>query len=374
MNKKLIALITLITLIAPIKAIAAEPAPTIAILDTAIDTSLPEFKDKIVQEVCIIDWTTCPNGLSYMEGPGAASMPANLITLNGFDHGTQMASIFIKNNPDAKIVFIKIIGNTSTGGRQAALESTVFNALNWVKKNSSKYNIKAVSMSQGHHNLGAAGTNYCPNTPITKQSVIDLASIDIPVFFPSGNGRDYNRIDWPACIDESVSVGYVDQQGEMSASSNNDASKLDFFDYGFWQATAPGGVVKNVAGSSAAVAVSAAKYIKLQQAKPNLNMNQLIDVLKQTSVDTIGRQGKFKKLISISAALAYQYVAILTPQQIADAKAKADAAAAAASKAALQVEINKLIADAEIQYQLEVKAAADKLSAYKTAQLARLNG
>lgn len=374
MNKKLIALITLITLIAPIKAIAAEPAPTIAILDTAIDTSLPEFKDKIVQEVCIIDWTTCPNGLSYMEGPGAASMPANLITLNGFDHGTQMASIFIKNNPDAKIVFIKIIGNTSTGGRQVALESTVFNALNWVKKNSSKYNIKAVSMSQGHHNLGAAGTDYCPNTPITKQSVIDLASVNIPVFFPSGNGRDYNRIDWPACIDESVSVGYVDQQGEMSASSNNDASKLDFFDYGFWQATAPGGVVKNVAGSSAAVAVSAAKYIKLQQAKPNLNMNQLIDVLKQTSVDTIGRQGKFKKLISISAALAYQYVAILTPQQIADAKAKADAAAAAASKAALQVEINKLIADAELQYQLEVKAAADKLSAYKTAQLARLNG
>ena len=374
MNKKLIALITLITLIAPIKAIAAEPAPTIAILDTAIDTSLPEFKDKIVQEVCIIDWTTCPNGLSYMEGPGAASMPANLITLNGFDHGTQMASIFIKNNPDAKIVFIKIIGNTSTGGRQVALESTVFNALNWVKKNSSKYNIKAVSMSQGHHNLGAAGTDYCPNTPITKQSVIDLASVNIPVFFPSGNGRDYNRIDWPACIDESVSVGYVDQQGEMSASSNNDASKLDFFDYGFWQATAPGGVVKNVAGSSAAVAVSAAKYIKLQQAKPNLNMNQLIDVLKQTSVDTIGRQGKFKKLISISAALAYQYVAILTPQQIADAKAKADAAAAAASKAALQVEINKLIADAEIQYQLEVKAAADKLAAYKSAQLARLNG
>jgi hypothetical protein len=225
-------------------------------------------------------------------------------------------------------------------------------------------------MSQGHHNLGAAGTSYCPNTPITKQSVIDLASIDVPVFFPSGNGRDYNRIDWPACIDESVSVGYVDQQGEMSISSNNDATKLDFFDYGFWQATSPGGTIKNVAGSSAAVAVSAAKYIKLQQAKPNLNMNQLIDVLKQTSVDTIGRQGKFKKLISINAALEYQYVAVLTPQQVSDAKAKADAA----TKAALQLEINKLIADAELQYQLEVKAAADKLSAYKTAQLARLNG
>ena len=374
MNKKLIALITLITLIAPIKAIAAEPAPTIAILDTAIDTSLPEFKDKVVQEVCILDWTTCPNGLSYMEGPGAATMPSNLINLNGFDHGTQIASIFLKNNPNAKIVFIKIIGNTPTGARQVALESTVFNALNWVKKNASKYNIKAVSMSQGHHNLGAAGTDYCPNTPITKQSVIDLASMQIPVFFPSGNGRDYTRIDWPACIDESVSVGYVDQQGEMSISSNNDTSKLDFFDYGFWQATSPGGIVKNVSGSSAAVAASAAKYMQLQQAKPNLNMNQLIDVLKQTSVNTIGRQGQFKKLISIADALSYQYVVTLTPQQIADAKALADAAAQALAKAALKAQVDAGIAAAQAEYDASVKAAADKLAATKATWLAKLNG
>jgi hypothetical protein len=110
MNKKLIALITLITLIAPIKAIAAEPAPTIAILDTAIDTSLPEFKDKIVQEVCILEWTTCPNGQSFMEGKGAASLPANLITLNGFDHGTFMASVFVATNPNVNIV---ILNNTN---------------------------------------------------------------------------------------------------------------------------------------------------------------------------------------------------------------------------------------------------------------------
>lgn len=351
MNKKLIAVLLTLTFIVPIKALAADNvAPTIAILDTAIDSSLPEFKDKIVQEVCIIDWTTCPNGLSYMEGPGAASMPAGLITKNGFDHGTEMASIFLKNNPNAKIVFVKIIGNTSTGSRQVALESTVFNALNWVKKNSSKYNIKAVSMSQGHHNLGLAGTDYCPKTPITKQSVIDLAAINIPVFFPSGNGRDYARIDWPACIDESVSVGFVDQQGEISVSSNNDSSKLDFFDYGFWQATAPGGVVKNVAGSSAAVQVSAAKYIALQQLKPQLNMDQLIQNLKLSASTTVGRQGTFKKLINLQESIKYNLVSILTTQQIESAKSEA-----IAKLNAIQLsEINKASAD----YDAAVAAAS----------------
>lgn len=351
MNKKLIAVLLTLTFIVPIKAFAADSAaPTIAILDTAIDSSLPEFKDKIVQEVCIVDWTSCPNGLSYMEGPGAASMPSNLINLNGFDHGTQMASIFLKNNPNAKIVFVKIIGNTATGARQVALESTVFNALNWVKKNASKYNIKAVSMSQGHHNLGAAGTDYCPKTPITKQSVIDLASMNIPVFFPSGNGRDYARIDWPACIDESISVGFVDQQGEISASSNNDSSKLDFFDYGFWQATSPGGIVKNVAGSSAAVQVSAAKYIALQQAKPQLNMDQLIQNLRLSASSTIGRQGTFKKLVNLQEAIKYNFVSVLTAEQINAAKSDA--------LAKLAVIQNNEIAKASADYDAAVLAAA----------------
>lgn len=352
MNKKLTAILLTLTFIAPIKALAADTTavPTIAILDTAIDSSLPEFKDKIVQEVCIIDWTTCPNGLSYMEGPGAAKMSPDLIVKNGFDHGTQMASIFLKNNPNAKIVFVKIIGNTQTGARQVALESTVFNALNWVKKNASKYNIKAVSMSQGHHNLGPAGTDYCPKTPITKQSVIDLASMNIPVFFPSGNGRDYSRIDWPACIDESVSVGFVDQQGEISASSNNDSSKLDFFDYGFWQATSPGGIVKNVAGSSAAVQVSAAKYIALQQAKPQLNMDQLIQNLRLSASSTIGRQGTFKKLVNLQEAIKYNFVSVLTAEQINAAKSDA--------LAKLTVIHNNEIAKASADYDAAVLAAA----------------
>jgi len=122
--------------------------PSIAILDTAIDTSLPIFKNRIIQEVCVLERGPCPNGQKLQEGPGAATLPENLIRKNGFDHGTQMAYLAAVTNPNMNIVFIRIIGNNPDGIRQVATEQTVFNALQWVIDNSSKYNIQAVTMAQ----------------------------------------------------------------------------------------------------------------------------------------------------------------------------------------------------------------------------------
>lgn len=387
MNKKLISALIAITLSVPTTAQAAglqnrtDSTPAVAILDTAIDTSLPAFQGKIVQEVCILEWTTCPNGQSFMEGPGAAQMPLAMITKNGFDHGTFMASVFVKTNPNVNIVFIKIIGNSTTGLRQNAGEAAVYNALNWVKANASKYNIQAVTMSQGMHNLGAAGTDYCPKTPTTQQSIKDLISVGIPTFFPSGNGRDYARIDWPACLDESISVGYVDQQNEISANSNNDVSKLDFFAPGFFTIEGPNNVTKNISGSSSAIQVAGAQWIKLKAAKPTYTYDQLLTAFRATASSTVGRQGKFTKLININEALGYSIAPTVqavpvgpTPEQIAAQKAAVDAAAKLASQAALKIEVDRAIAVAQAEYDSAVKAAADKLIAYKAAQLARLNG
>lgn len=375
MNKKLIAALIAITLAVPTTAQAAglknrtDSKPAVAILDTAIDTSLPAFQGKIIQEVCILEWTTCPNGQSFMEGPGAASMPAALITRNGFDHGTFMTSVFVKNNPNVNVVFIKIIGNTSLGLRQNAGEAAVYNALNWVRDNAAKYNIQAVTMSQGMHNLGPAGTDYCPKTPTTQNSLKSLIAMGIPTFFPSGNGRDYLRLDWPACLDESISVGYVDQQNEISVNSNNDAAKLDFFARGFFTIEGPGNVLKNISGSSSAIQVAGAQWFTLKAAKPGYTYEQLLTALRSTASSTVGRQGKFTKLINIDAALSYSTttVAPVVPTG-------PTAAELAAAKLALQADVNAQIAKAQADYDAAVKAAADKLAAFRTAQLARLNG
>lgn len=372
MNKKLISALIALTLSVPTTAHAAglqnrtDSKPAVAILDTAIDTSLPAFQGKIIQEVCILEWTTCPNGTSFMEGPGAASMPAALITRNGFDHGTFMTSVFVKSNPDVNIVFIKIIGNTSTGMRQNAGEAAVYNALNWVRDNAAKYNIQAVTMSQGMHNLGAAGTDYCPKTPNTQNSLKSLIAMGIPTFFPSGNGRDYLRLDWPACLDESISVGYVDQQNEISVNSNNDTAKLDFFALGFFSIAGPGNIVKNTSGSSSAIQFAGAQWLKLKAAKPTYTYDQLLTAFRSTASSTIGRQGTFVKLINIDAAIGYS-LPTLTP-------VGPTLAELAAAKLALQADVNAQIAKAQAEHDAAVKAAADRLAALKAAQLARLNG
>jgi hypothetical protein len=375
MNKKLITALLSLTLILPLSSTVSQaaPAPTIAILDTALDSTLPIFKDKIAAEVCIMDWASCPNGKTFMEGPGAATLQMPYVSQNGFDHGTQMASVFIANNPNAKIVFVRIIGNTSKGSRQTAGESTVFNALNWVNANKEKYNIQAVTMSQGHHMLGAVGTNYCPATPTTRSSINALVSSGIPVFFPSGNGRDYQRIDWPACIDQSISVGYTDQQGEIAANSNNDNALLDIFALGYHAAWSPGNIQKYIAGSSASVQVAAASWMLIKEKNPSWTYSQVLSAMTSTASSTTGRQGTFNKLINLQAAISYG--AQPTPKPTATAVPTVTAEQLAAQQKALLVaESLKAIALAETQYQAEVKAAADKLAAIKAAWAAKING
>ena len=102
MKNKLITAVLTLSLLSPVvisQASGAE-APVLAILDTAIDTTLPNLQGKIVGEVCILEYALCPNGSNFQEGSGAASMPSNLITLNGFDHGTFMASTAVQSNPN----------------------------------------------------------------------------------------------------------------------------------------------------------------------------------------------------------------------------------------------------------------------------------
>jgi hypothetical protein len=274
---------------------------------------------------------------------------------------------------------VKIIANTSTGLRKPAGESTISAALFWVKENASKYNIKAVSLSQGSNGmLGKAGTQYCPTFTRTISAVQSLNSMNIPVFSAVGNARDYSRIDWPSCIPEVVAVGAVDQIGEIASYSNNDTNLLDFFALGNMSAVGPGNISKNIAGTSSATQVAAAAYLSLLN-KTGKSGTELINTMSANATKTVGRQGSFNKLISLSSALppvvnnnAAEAAAKLAAE--AAAKLAAEAAAKAAAKAALQQEVNAAIALAEAQYQNELKIAQDKLAATKAMWLAKLNG
>jgi hypothetical protein len=307
MNKKLITAITAVVLVLPITFITAEAkadtqAPAVAVLDTALDTSLPIFKDRIAYEVCILEWASCPNGQKFMEGPGSTVLPFDMISKNGFDHGTQMASIVASTDQNVKIVFIRIIGNTKSGARQTAGEMTVAQALKWVLENKDKFNIQSVAMSQGHHNLTSL-TEYCPKSLNTRNFISFLLNAGIPTFLPAGNGRDYERLDWPACINESISVGMTDQYDQIDNYSNYDAKKLDFYALGNLLVTVPGGAVKYAAGTSASVQVAATTWVALKNKNPNLTYQQIFDILASSSKPVRGSRGQLGKMINYKGAL-----------------------------------------------------------------------
>lgn len=308
MTKKIITAFIAATLLVPTIANAAPKlqnttvAPTMAILDTALDMSIPAFKDKVIYEVCTLEWTTCANGKSFMEGPGASSMPLNYMATREFSHGTQMVSAAIASNPNVKIIFIRIVGNTPKGTRQNVGPTGINQAFNWVITNKEKFNIQAVTMSQGHHNL-KKGTDYCPVNGKINASVNALLALGVPTFFPAGNGYDYNRLDWPACQSESIAVGATDQQEEIAAYSNYDPKLIDFYALGTMRVYVPGGGEAYAAGSSVSVQVAGAQWLMLKEAKPALSYQQLMDLLSSKSKSTKNSKITNGKLIDIGAAI-----------------------------------------------------------------------
>jgi len=317
MNKKIITALVALTLALPITANAAPKvnlkstsfsAPTIAILDTAIDMSQTKFQNSVVHEVCLIEiffdsTPRCPNGLTSMEGPGAATLPKDKLALSGFDHGTLMADQALQANPNVKIVFIRIVGQRVNGTREHTNEATVYNALQWVINNQSKFNIQSVAMAQGSHSLGAAGTDYCPKTPTTVEKVKSLNSLNVGVFFPAGNNSDYKRVSWPSCIPETISMGATMPAGSIAFYSNYDSKLIDFYARGTTVLYGLDGKKTNFAGSSASVLVGATSWATIKAAKPSLTYDQLYNLISITSTPTFSSKITGGKLINLQGAL-----------------------------------------------------------------------
>jgi hypothetical protein len=240
----------------------AEEKKSIVIIDTAVDTSLPELQGKIVHEVCLMEELRCPNKKSFMEGPGAATLPVPQVYSGGFGHGTQMALVATRTNPNINIVFIRIFpmdknGNVATSAANA--NSTVKQALDWVVANKTKFNVVAVSASIGQRPR-KRGADYCfINKRFDaglKSSIASLKSVGVASAFAAGNDRDKARINYPACLSDSVAIASVSDRGNTET-YNNESADIDFYALGRYDL--PSG---NVSGTSSATAAFAAYWAK----------------------------------------------------------------------------------------------------------------
>lgn len=237
--------------------------PTLVIADTALDSTTAEFSKNIVLELCILEWSTCPNGDKFMQGKGSANLPAGQILNNGFNHGTQMVSAAVRTNPDLNIIFIRITGNSSSGLRLTSGDFAVAKMLDWVSNNKESYNIQAVVMSQGHHNLSSL-SDYCPRSFMVEGVINKLYSQQVPIFLPAGNRGDKSRIDWPACLPLTFGIGALDQSRSIASYTNLDKNLIDYFELGNLRVLDANGTERNSEGTSISAQIAAAKWMQIR--------------------------------------------------------------------------------------------------------------
>ena len=278
-----IAVVLGLALLNPVQAQAANES--IVIIDTAIDSTRPEFKGKIIQEVCLVESGVCPNGTMFQEGPGAATLPVTQVYKNGFDHGTMMSLIALQVNPNVNIIFIRVAGmNPRTQTMFSYSDVSVTRGLDWTIANKDKYNIVSVSTSAGHASYNSVG-NYCPIKATHAKLISNIETLmksGVATMFAAGNGRDRSRINFPACIPQAIAVGGSNphKAGEIPTLSIffNTSPEVDFYALGTFMTP-----VKNAVGTSASTAALSAYWAKNYKGSYQATFDYLKSIGKTTS-------------------------------------------------------------------------------------------
>lgn len=242
----------------------ADPAPTIAVIDMGFNTSL--YSDSVVAEACFVEFSTCPNGKTSMEGTGASTLP--FFTSTTLNHGTQMISVIKSVNPSAKLVLIRIVGVTTSGLQLLYTNKAVKMGLDWVVANRAKYNISVVNVSQG------GIFSNCAVPAGTADVVSQLKANNVPVIAATGNNSNRTAINSIACLPDVVSVGATDNPDPgitgkaydknakpyIARYSNGDPT-VDFYLNGRWYVKNYDGSTKFMTGTSNATASLSAWWL-----------------------------------------------------------------------------------------------------------------
>ena len=237
-------------------------SPSVAIIDSGVNTAL--FPN-IVTEVCILEWSMCPNGKPQMEGAGAAN--TGVVTNTTLTHGTEVASVITKVNPSIKIIPIRIVGVTDKGNPYIYSNKAVKLGLDWVVANRAKYNIQAVNVSQGKIFPG------CSLPDGTQADVDALKAANVAVIAATGNDSNRTAVMSIACAPGVIAIGATDNPDPGSSGKSYDPTAkpyiarysngnaaTDFYLNARWYALQPNGKQKFTLGTSIATAAFTGWY------------------------------------------------------------------------------------------------------------------
>jgi len=237
--KKIVALLVVSLAALAISPASANTQKTLVIIDSGINTELDWVKSTLVEEVCIIEYGTCPNGQKFMNGPGAAHVRYQDVKDRAMHHGSQMYSVAVQVDPNVRVVFIRIVGMSAKGFANSYTMRSVQQALDWVDANAARLNVGVVSMSVGRSYKEAG----CPIEANFQATAQKLSSAGIAVVASAGNGGNKTKVDYPACTPEVISVGATDVRYSMRGvvgwvtpvmPSSNGGPDLDLYAHGRW--------------------------------------------------------------------------------------------------------------------------------------------
>jgi hypothetical protein len=217
----------------------------------------------------MMDWYACPNGSNFQESGTAASLTPVQMKYAGFNHGSKMARSAIAAYPDVKLILIRIVGSSSSGGRMPTSESIITKVLAWSNKNAKVYNIGAVAISQGSTKVGS-NARRCLASPATDKEVAALKVKGIYTFFPAGNEGRSDLINWPACIADAVAVGALDKSGAIASYSNYAMGQIDIYEPGYVIDTETVSIYGSDNGTSHSTQYAAAKWLSLVNQFPQV--------------------------------------------------------------------------------------------------------
>ncbi|MEO8541008.1 MAG: S8 family serine peptidase [bacterium] len=263
---------------------------SVAILDTAQDTSHPFFSERVLEELCFSsnsDYANsiCPNGDDTDEGPGAA---ANC-QVDWCRHGTHVAGIAAGNGyggsgvaPDAGIISINVFMELKEcAGEEHCIRSSVYDriaAMNWVLEHHDEYKIAAVNMSIGGGQYFDQASCDADNGP-EKAAIDALVAANVAVLIASGNEEFSDSLGAPGCISSAIAVGSTTKQDEISDFSNS-SDMLDILAPGSdIVSAAPGGGWATLSGTSMATPHVAGAFTLLRSAKPSATVQEIYTAL-----------------------------------------------------------------------------------------------
>ena len=270
MKTKLLLIIALAASLLAVPA-SANAQKTLVIIDSGINTELDWVKRSLVEEVCIIEYGTCPNGQKFMTGPGAAHVRYQDVKHSAMHHGSQMYSVAVQVDPNVRVVFIRIVGMSAKGFANSYTMRSVQQAMEWVDANAARLNVGAVSLS-----IGRSYTEVgCPIEASFQTIVQKLNAAGVVVVASAGNGGNRVKVDYPACTPEVISVGATDVRYSMRGvtgwvtpvmPSSNGGPDLDLYAHGRWTTQdLTGRKLLTLGTSNAAVAVATKTAQSLSQ-------------------------------------------------------------------------------------------------------------